>query len=1002
MRILAEKLRALHFHIYQSHAPPGAFYYDRRGVIMYTPPGKRKPITGISVLAQYDRMEHPNNLSVNKRMAQAARALEDHKADAVRQNAARQAERRNALHHIAARVASSSLASPLPVLNRTSTALQRYLGSIFNEIGRSKASITVTGLAGDLSSKSLFQQLKDWSSDNAPDGCRFHPIPLPVSGNKKLDVCPIMPHQAVVHAIAHLRATNAISTPGLLAFHSTGSGKTLESLAVMIQFWHTPYAIFSCSTRSNQSGNDLLALAKLARRHFPYAHPGFSDTLQLAYETLAERLVAGYKSIIDGEANFKKWLARAGLNADPAKRLEKYRAVVTAMQTHGDPKVIAAGRTYESRLLATYTTLINDVAKYNFRGIERVSIGDRRVTGVLRNAVFILDEVQFLVGATASTEQGYVNEYRTMKNLLTNHRDPKTTWVFAATATPGTNFAQFKDVLNIVQGKSLFSGLSVRELHTNAAARSLISYVNMAGNRAQFAAHHLVVECVDIWSSPRFARRYYKYVLELDHIPDAVRKKIRDHFAKHDANRFERDLGGYTVSRRVKNKGTGNVVLKHNKRIAVRKIKRNRLEYDGADPNSRPEKFYKHLRRAAMFLATGSTKGLEPRDVRNVHEPFSQTVVSVGKITANGRIGIFTRSMVVGPKIVKLLQRIREYPTSVHYVYVTDPDSVKLIAYLLVRDLKMSLYTRNTTPSRAGTFGFVNERKSTDTRDKFRAFTTWTADDVRRVITDASSKQNITGKVVRVLLATNDAFKGVDVGNIRHLHLLDPMVDFQQFVQFIGRGPRFCSHKHAPMTSRKVVTHVYRIQSSKWPTDPIVFADHVVWERAWGQYQKEWGAVIKVIEDIAVDAPLFKPTFNAAANTFLRGLHQEACELATATFNRVRGAKRVRSNGNGNSDNNNNNNNNGPILNMNDDAANRAILNNLQSLRRVNINVNASGRSTRKSEAVRALKANTSANAQRFVELQRKMTRNGINNAERLELLSLQRAIQKGPHAGIF
>jgi hypothetical protein len=642
-----------------------------------------------------------------------------------------------------------------------------------------------------------------------------------------------------------------------------------------------------------------------------------------------------------------------------------------------------------------------------FKGIHGVNVlNPSSVQGTLQNAVFILDEVQFLVGATASTERGYVKHYRLMKTVLTNHRDPATTWVFAATATPGTNFAQFKDILNIVRGKPIFSQFTINDLKTNRDAKSLISYVNMAGNRAQFAAHDIVTECVDIWSNPVYGHKYYLKIVAMDHISKKVRSAVKTYLAAENQRRYDTRNGktkGFYVSKVGKN-GAGDVALVP-KKILDKEVNPRYLNYNADNPDSNPQDFYAHLRRNAMYQSVPVPLKMQDEDIRNVHVPFNPRVYTLGTREKDGRFARTKRAFMIGPKITMLLQRIKENPSNLHYVYVTDPISVKLIAYLLVRDLKMTMFRTGRTPSPNGTFGFVNERTLDDSRDKFKQFNVWTSVHVREVIKAASSENNRTGRQVRVLLATKDAFKGVDVGNIRHLHLLDPMADFQQFVQFIGRGPRFCSHKHfSKMASRRVLTHVYRIKSSKLNVDPAVYADHITWERAWKNYEKQWGAVLNVVEDIAVDAPLFKPTFHKAFKGFLQGLHDRPCTITKSTFERVSGAKAVRRNNSNNNSNNNNNyraamNNN----NNNFNAANVRNANKLQKVKLVNLSyANREGRS-RMHSAVKALVNDNTAAVKRFVTLQRKMQdpNIGVTNAERGELLNLQRAVQN-KHKGIF
>ena len=87
-------------------------------------------------------------------------------------------------------------------------------------------------------------------------------------------------NQLSVMALAKLRADNKIDTPGLLVNHSTGSGKTLIGLMILLEFWdkywydknankNRMWAILLTSTRKNQrEDNNIDKLADLCIKYF--------------------------------------------------------------------------------------------------------------------------------------------------------------------------------------------------------------------------------------------------------------------------------------------------------------------------------------------------------------------------------------------------------------------------------------------------------------------------------------------------------------------------------------------------------------------------------------------------------------------------------------------------------------------------------------------------------------------------------------------------------------
>jgi hypothetical protein len=913
--------------------------------------------------------------------------------------------------------------------------LQTHLKSMFDVTGLYKPNWKSTGVAGAFTEKSLNVQLAEWSSDTPPDGCTF--TPWRILGKVTY---PIMPHQAVVHVMAHLRAQDQIKTPGLLAYHSTGSGKTLETLIVMLQFWYKkrpkgdPWAIFFCSVRSNQTGNSVLDLADLARKHFPYFQTspgvyGFGGDRALAYETLAERIIRGYMGILSSPRHQKEWLTKAHLSSNETDRKAGYRTYIEALRTFKSPsfdsspvaekqrvkKAMEKGQKGEARLLSTYTTFINDA--HMFEGVKKVDVAAQVVVTTqakVSHAVWILDEVQFLIGSPSSTERGYINEYRTALKLLTAHRHSASTWVFASTATPGTSQAQFLGILNLVRTGSVFKNVSDVTLSN---AGGLISFVDMTGNRAQFASYDIIMECVDLWSNERYGRKYFESVITLSHIPAATRKSLIIMFQEMNQKAFNKNHSAkLIVSKRLKNQVTGETHLVP-KNVKTQNIPPQVLAFNIKSPNSNPAAFYRHLRVKSMFLPFRLKEKRAPQQIFQVHEKFKPAVYTVLTDNVNGA-RVFAKQQfayIIGPKIALLLRRIKSNPRSLHYVYVRDKMSLLIIAYLLTRDLDLTLFGKPGGRGSKGTFGFVNQLDSTQKKDKFTPFNSWSLAEVNRVIAAASSGQNATGQVVRVLLGSKEAFKGVDVKNIRHLHLLDAMADFQHFLQFIGRGPRFCAHaRFRQMSSRHVKIHVYRVSHGLPGTrnvkartphtcpatdDAAVFADCHVWKQSWDHYQKEWGDLRTGIQRVAVDAKIFEPTFHRAVNKIYQGLHERMCLVQTV---KVSNSEKVRNRNIGN----NNSNYNNVDVNINATNSNSNAFNGFSGLRRIpleRLNANYVVNTTKKQTRARASNPNLMRKlvndvtpwVREYVQLQQKWAKNGLSNTNAARLLVLQQKVKQ-------
>ena len=66
------------------------------------------------------------------------------------------------------------------------------------------------------------------------------------------------------------------------------------------------------------------------------------------------------------------------------------------------------------------------------------------------------------------------------------------------------------------------------------------------------------------------------------------------------------------------------------------------------------------------------------------------------------------------------------------------------------------------------------------------------------------SDKNVDGSVCKVVIISKSASEGVDLKNIRQIHVMDPWYNMSAIEQTIGRGIRTCSHKKLPFDKRNV------------------------------------------------------------------------------------------------------------------------------------------------------------------------------------------------------
>jgi Helicase conserved C-terminal domain/Type III restriction enzyme, res subunit len=81
--------------------------------------------------------------------------------------------------------------------------------------------------------------------------------------------------------------------------------------------------------------------------------------------------------------------------------------------------------------------------------------------------------------------------------------------------------------------------------------------------------------------------------------------------------------------------------------------------------------------------------------------------------------------------------------------------------------------------------------------------------DASRDISVVRSRGNIDGDVVKVVLASEFATEGIDLRNVREVHILDPWYHLNKVEQIVGRACRYCSHSSLPLEKRNVTVYLH-------------------------------------------------------------------------------------------------------------------------------------------------------------------------------------------------
>ena len=109
---------------------------------------------------------------------------------------------------------------------------------------------------------------------------------------------------------------------------------------------------------------------------------------------------------------------------------------------------------------------------------------------------------------------------------------------------------------------------------------------------------------------------------------------------------------------------------------------------------------------------------------------------------------------------------------------------------------------------------------------------------------------NANGQDIRVVIASPLVSEGIDLKNIRQIHILDPWYNMSRMEQIIGRGLRNCSHTNLPFEEQNctVYLHITRYEDSTTET-----YDEYVYRVFVESKAKSIAMVKRVLEESAVD-----------------------------------------------------------------------------------------------------------------------------------------------------
>lgn len=123
----------------------------------------------------------------------------------------------------------------------------------------------------------------------------------------------------------------------------------------------------------------------------------------------------------------------------------------------------------------------------------------------------------------------------------------------------------------------------------------------------------------------------------------------------------------------------------------------------------------------------------------------------------------------------------------------------------------------------------------------------------KKNLTEFNSKENIDGKNIKVILISPAGSEGINLRNVRQVHILEPYWNEVRITQLIGRAIRMCSHEDLPVNERKV--DIFRYHASR--SNEKETTDQDIYKLASAKHNLI-DTFLKSIREAAIDCELFK------------------------------------------------------------------------------------------------------------------------------------------------
>jgi len=137
-----------------------------------------------------------------------------------------------------------------------------------------------------------------------------------------------------------------------------------------------------------------------------------------------------------------------------------------------------------------------------------------------------------------------------------------------------------------------------------------------------------------------------------------------------------------------------------------------------------------------------------------------------------------------------------------------------------------------------------------------------------------TTKNNVNGQNVKVILISQAAAEGLDFKNIRQVHILSPWYNLNRIEQIIGRGVRNLSHCDLPFEKRNVEIYLH----STTPKNDEEPADLYLYRYAETK-AIQIGEITRIMKEVAVDCILNISQTNLTVDKLLENIGNQKIQI---------------------------------------------------------------------------------------------------------------------------